>query len=187
MPFSREVTGGALLFAGTTMRFLTSTESEDWCLARRLEPVSRKFGPPASRKPRFRFRIPSDAGRRVALCCLLWQNMVESENSQRLLWIVEWSVWPSGEHFPLFARLRRSCGEHRSLGEVPGHLFERGEDDDGISFFVIATLFLWDCSLYSDSGIVIDASNDEFGAVSGPTTQAMANLKRALEKLQVLE
>jgi hypothetical protein len=103
------------------------------------------------------------------------------------LWIDDWSVWPSGEHLPLFTRLRQACGERRSLGEVPGHVFEAGEDEDGISFLVIATLFLWDYSLYSESGIVIDASNDEFGAVSAPMTRPMTDLKRALEKLQVLE
>jgi len=56
---------------------------------------------------------------------------------ERLLLIEEWDVWPSGEHFPLFTRLREACGERRSLIDTPGHLFGLGDAKDGLSFLIL--------------------------------------------------
>jgi hypothetical protein len=96
-------------------------------------------------------------------------------------------VWPSGEHFPLFTRLREACGERRHLIEAPGHLFGPGEDDDGLSFLILATLFLWDYSLYSESGATIVVSHDEFGVVLEPKNRPLWELRRGLERLEVLD
>jgi hypothetical protein len=106
---------------------------------------------------------------------------------QRLLLIEEWGVWPSGEHLPLFTRLREACGERRSLIDLPGHLFGTGDDDDGLSFLILATLFLWDYSLYSESGAAIVVSHDEFGVVLTPKNDLMSELRQELERLHVLE
>jgi hypothetical protein len=105
----------------------------------------------------------------------------------RLLLIEQWSVWPSGEHLPLFTRLREACGERRSLIDVPGHLFGTGDDEDGLSFVILATLFLWDYSLYSELGAVIVVSHDEFGVVFEPKNHSMSELRQGLDRLQVLE
>jgi hypothetical protein len=129
---------------------------------------------------------PTPAGR-VALCRLLWQHVVDSQQTERLLLIEGWSVWPSGEHLPLFTRLREACGEGRSLADVPGHLFAMDDEEDGLSFLVVATLFLWDYLLCSGSGRAIMMSHDEYGAVVAPDDDAMLELRQGLERLHVLE
>jgi hypothetical protein len=96
-------------------------------------------------------------------------------------------VWPSGEHLPLFARLREACGERRSLIDVPGHLFGTGDEDDGLSLLILATVFLWDYSLYSESGVAIVVSHDEFGIVFASKNYLASELRQGLEQLQVLE
>jgi hypothetical protein len=177
----------ATLPSKRAMRFLTRDECKEWCGQRHFERLPYERGDSGSgRPPAYRFKIPTDAGQRVALCRLVWQQIVESEGIPRLLVIEGWSVWPSGEHFPLFTRLRDACGEHRMLIDVPGHLFGTGDDDDGLSFLVLATLFLWDYSLYSESGALIVVSHDEFGDVFEPKRYRMSGLRRGLELLQVL-
>lgn len=89
-------------------------------------------------------------------------------------------------HLPLFTRLRERLGERRLLIDAPGHLFNPGDDDDGLSFLVLATIFLWDYLLYSESGVVITGSNDEYGAVYEPKNRQVPDLRRALERLDVL-
>jgi hypothetical protein len=170
------------------MRFLTSDECKEWCRQRHFVRLPYERGDSAlPSTAKYRFKIPTDAGKRVALCRLLWHHIVDSEGLQRLLLIEEWSVWPSGEHVPLFTRLREACGERRSLIDVPGHLFGTGDDEDGLSFLILATLFLWDYSLYSESGAAIVVSHDEFGVVLEPKNHSVSELRRALERLHVLE
>ena len=67
----------------------------------------------------YNFAIPSDAGERVQLCRILWESAGETDTTERLLWITGWSVWPSGEHMPLF-KLTRRAHEGGTLYEPAG-------------------------------------------------------------------
>jgi hypothetical protein len=170
------------------MRFLTRDESKEWCAQRHFDRLPYESGSRGAHvPPTYRFTIPIDTGKRVALCRLLWRHSVNSEGTPRLLLIEEWGVWPSGEHYPLFTRLREACGERRSLIDVPGHLFAVGDDDDGLSFLILATVFLWNYSLYSESGVAIVVSHDEFGVVFEQKNYSSSELRRRLDELQVLE
>lgn len=40
----------------------------------------------------------------------------------RMLWLKHWTTYPP-DHTILFEKFRRGCGEPRTLGEAPGHLF----------------------------------------------------------------
>jgi hypothetical protein len=60
-----------------------------------------------------------------------------------LLWITEWSVWPSSENRHLYYKLRHSYGGLRLLHEAPGHLFLEHEPEDLASFLQIAMLNGW--------------------------------------------
>ena len=51
-----------------------------------------------------------------------------------LLWITEWSIWPSSENWHLHYKLRHSYGDLRLLHEAPGHLFLGHESEDLASF-----------------------------------------------------
>jgi hypothetical protein len=128
---------------------------------------------------KYDFTIPNDAGRRVALCRLLWDLADDDAVTERLLWMIGWSVWE--EHMPLFKTLRRALGEERELIEIPGHLIDPAESDDGLSLLIVACQFLWDGWLYSRSGVVVEVSNDEVGAVYEPSSTQRSGRRQALE------
>ncbi len=87
-----------------------------------------------------------------------------------LVWFTEWGVWPSGEHPPIFERLRASYGETRSLNEIPAHVFTDSERDDLMSFVALGVLFLWDVNVIGSSGqLMLLYSHDEFVDVVGST------------------
>ncbi|HKW00867.1 MAG TPA: hypothetical protein VJN96_13665 [Vicinamibacterales bacterium] len=169
------------------MTFLTPDECKAWLRKRGLDHIPP--GPGASRPQSYEayeFRIPHDAGARVALCRQLWRECGDQARLDRLLVMTGWSVWPSGEHLPLFTRLRERFDERRPLIGAPGHLFTSGDEDDGLSFLVLATMFLWDYRLYAESGVIMTGSNDEVGAVYEPKDRRVPDLRRALERLDVL-
>lgn len=60
-----------------------------------------------------------------------------------LLWVTEWSIWPSSENWHLYYKLRHSYGDLRLLHEAPGHLFQGHESEDFASFLQIAMLNGW--------------------------------------------
>jgi hypothetical protein len=60
-----------------------------------------------------------------------------------LLWITEWSIWPSSENWHLYYRLRQGYGDRTLLHETPGHLFLEHEAEDLASFLQIAMLNGW--------------------------------------------
>jgi hypothetical protein len=62
---------------------------------------------------------------------------------QTLLWITEWSIWPSSENWHLYYKLRHSYRDLRLLNEAPGHLFLGHESEDLTSFLQIAMLNGW--------------------------------------------
>jgi hypothetical protein len=102
-----------------------------------------------------------------------------------LLWITDWSVWPSGEHLPLMTRLRHALREERSVYDAPGCLVRAGENDDGLSVVILALLFLWDVWILDGErrGAVL-FSHDEFGDVGG---HGLDEAIERLRQIQVLE
>ena len=62
---------------------------------------------------------------------------------ETLLWLTEWSIWPSSENWHLYYKLRQSYVDHRLLHEAPGHLFLAHEMEDLASFLQIAILNGW--------------------------------------------
>ncbi|MGA2373103.1 MAG: hypothetical protein ABSG11_20770 [Candidatus Korobacteraceae bacterium] len=60
-----------------------------------------------------------------------------------LLWMTEWSIWPSSENWHLYYKLRQSYGDRTLLHEAPGHLFLEHEAEDLASFLQIGMLNGW--------------------------------------------
>jgi len=132
------------------------------------------------------FTIPSDAGRRVALVREIWAR-VGSGQPEALLWVTDWSVWPSSEHMPLADAVRRGLGEDRPLQVAPGCLVRLGEDDEALAVLVTAVLFLWDCWVLSpDGGLAAFFSHDEYRVICG-LAGVPDSLRRALDALGLLE
>ena len=149
------------------MRFLTPKQCAAWS-SKRGYPLKqyegRVLGPdPCLTYPKFHFvefPSPEESGRKVWLARLLYSFLEHSP--EVLIWVNDWGVWE--EHMPLFARFRQAFGESRHLIDAPGHIVRPDEIDDGISVFVIACLFLWDCHVLSASGRdALFTSHDEYG------------------------
>ena len=146
------------------MTGLTKAECVAWCSERDLDlPAIGSTGWPTT-LVRHKILIPKDSGQRVELDRYLWSLCQEQSQSHALLWTTQWGVWPSCEHAPLFYALRERYNERRPLIEAPGCLFDI-RNDDGFSFFLVASLFFWDVWLYSDTAMVAFLSHDEYGFV----------------------
>ena len=153
---------GALQFrqASDDVLTLSRTAAENWCVAHGvLLDGRRRPDEPACAA---RFDIPEDAGRRIGMVA---ERMAHYESEPEILvWFTEWGVWPSGERPHIFTRLRASYGENRPLIETPGHVFQRLEQDDAISFVTLGVLFLWAVYVVGGSGNrLVHYSHDEVG------------------------
>ena len=147
------------------MRILTKAECQQWC-------EEHGFGLSSSGKPSILgapegadFRIPKDAGARLALAQGHLRKFREAP--EVLVWITEWAVWPSGERMHMFDRFRLSYGVASPLIEHPGHLLGHDEFEETSSMAAFAILFLWDCYVLAcDKRAALFYSHDEFGSVS---------------------
>ena len=108
---------------------------------------------------------------------MLWRATGESP---RLLWVTDWSVWPSGEHFPLYSLLRERLGDRRTLHEAPGHLAASGEDEEsGLAVATVAVLFLWDLWVLGEGrGFML--SHDEHGTFFTKSPESAAEVQQGL-------
>jgi hypothetical protein len=170
------------------LQFLTEEQSRAWASDRKYPLGERPSsvladGPPFARQT---FRIPSDAGARVALVRAIWSD-VGSAQPEALLWITAWSVWPSSEHMPLADAVRRGLGEDRPLSDAPGCLVRLGEDDQALAVLVTAVLFLWDCWVLSPDGtLAAFFSHDEYGVICG-LPDVPDPVRRSLDTLGLLK
>ena len=168
------------------MQFLSVEQCRAWA-SQRGHRVNVAFGHPVASEltPSLRFAIPQDAGARVALARLLWEEAGDGA-PEALLWITDWGVWPSGEHPPLVEAARRGLGAERALADSPGHLVHAGEDEEGLSVLVLAVLFLWDCWLLSAAQRpAVFVSHDEYGVIAGHAD--VAGLRCRLEAFGIAE
>ena len=150
------------------MRVLSPQQAATWCHAHDVALSDR--GLPDRSDADLNFRIPCDAQKRVYLVS---QAMGPFVDEPFLVWFDDWSVWPSGQRMHVFDRLRMSYGETRRLIDSPGHLFDRTEIEDGISFVTVGALFLWDCYVVNPSRTkLLYLSHDEYGVTKGMDLQA---------------
>jgi hypothetical protein len=109
---------------------------------------------------------------------MLWRA---TDASPRLLWVTDWSVWPSGEHFPLYSLLRERLGDRRTLHEAPGHVAAPDEDEEsGLAVAAVAALFLWDLYVLGE-GRGFFLSHDEYGEFFTNRPELAAELRKDLE------
>jgi hypothetical protein len=147
------------------MRSLTKSEACKWCVAHHVFLDERQLPQPNFAESQGHdFKIPADAGQRIALLSGLFRNIPGDQ--EILLWFTEWGVWPSSERAHMFERFRDSYGEHRRLSDAPAYVFNSAEREDLISFTGFGILFLWDCHVLTASGDTwLFLSHDETGWV----------------------
>jgi hypothetical protein len=118
------------------MRFYTRQECEEWLRGR--ERVTPDQNPDLRRE---RISFPQEAHEFFYLAHWIATSLTYREPT--LLWITEWSVWPSSENWHLYYKLRRSYGDTGLLHESPGHLFLQHEAEDLASFLQLSMLNGW--------------------------------------------
>jgi hypothetical protein len=142
------------------MDALTKGEAKRWCQAQGASFGERDFPVPKSRAAEF--KIPPDAGQRVALVASHLEPFEAA--GKTLVWFDDWAVWPSGQRMHIFERFLRSYGDPRPLIERPAFLFSKGEFEDLVSFATIGVLFLWDVHVVSAKARqLVFYSHDEYG------------------------
>ena len=160
---------------------LSRADAEAWCKAHRI-PTNSSAPVRSNEMHRIEFSIPSDAGRRVALTGLIYPATWHP-GTDVLVWVTQWSVWPSGEHLPLFRRFRQALGADVSLEEAPAQSFQPSDLEDGVSMMLLSCLFLWDSwTVCSNGSYVVQLSHDEWGAVYCRDEATHAELRQALDR-----
>lgn len=118
------------------MRFYSKEECEEWLVGRdRVKPDA----VPGVQVERFDY--PKEPHRVFVMSHWIARSLTYRQPA--LLWVTEWSIWPSSENWHLYYKLRHSYGDLRLLHEAPGHLFLEHESEDLASFVQIAMLNGW--------------------------------------------
>jgi hypothetical protein len=145
------------------MKIITKDEAAEWCRSHNM--AINDFGLPAvwDIPEATDFQVPPDAGQRTALAREQIGKLVV--NGSCLVWLDDWSVWPTGQWHHLFQRFRLSYGCGDQLIKRPAHVIDKGEMDAAVSIGVYAILMLWDCYVISDTGSWVFYSHDECGRI----------------------
>jgi hypothetical protein len=160
MPLVRSSGTAATPLDSKIMKILTKQEILEWCRKNAI-PFD-DLGRPKFIYESEGFKIPADAGQRVALVKNNFQ--IFKDEAEILIWFTEWGIWPSSERMHIFERVRLSYGENRPMMEAPGHVFNQEEAEDALSFATLGVLFLWDCYVLNPKGTkVLFYSHDETG------------------------
>jgi len=117
--------------------------------------------------------IPTDAGKRIYM---VKEDLKDYRGHGVLLYFADWSVWPSGEWFPLFERLQSACKLEGRLIDKPSYFFGANEYDDMLNFVMIGVIFLWDLYVMSDDGRVVFYSHDEMRDIGERALDGHANV-----------
>jgi hypothetical protein len=158
------------------LKFLSTEETLSWCKEHDIA-LRSDFCLPERSDTSAEFKIPEDAQKRVALASRLMTGFAGTTHV--LVWFDDWSVWQSGQRMHIFERFRMSYGETRPLIQCPGHVFDKDELDDAISFVTLAVLFLWDCYVVIPKREkLLFFSHDEYGLLKG-IDSSLASVKPA--------
>lgn len=144
------------------MKTITPNEAAEWCKAHGV--AIDILGLPNIGRDELgstTFVIPDDAGKRTAMVKSQMTTLLHE--STCLVWLHDWSVWPSGQWHHIFERFRLSYGCKDSLMSKPAHLVEKSESDAAMSIAVYAVLMLWDCFVVTDDGKWLYYSHDQVG------------------------
>jgi hypothetical protein len=107
------------------------------------------------------FHIDPDSGGKAALARNL-ANLLE-KNTEIMVYVGDWSVWPSSINYDLFDGYRKSHGEVRPIWDAPAHLFSPGETATLTSIIAIGLFFVWDVYVFNSKGkFLLVFSHDEW-------------------------
>lgn len=138
------------------MKCITHDESLAWMQAHGLD----SLGVHQQMSSRWSLRIPGDSGRKISLArsVLDWFPQTDC-----LLLVKCWGIWPSAENPRLCQLVRCALGENRPLQDAPGHLFHAIERDDLECVLDLCLYNFWDAILVtSEASSLVTLSHDEW-------------------------
>lgn len=126
-----------------------------------------------------KFAIPVEAGALLGLCRQLFRQ--ERESPWTMITAESSAIWPSWEDANLYRMMRQARGLSVDIAYGDGHLFDRAESDDMVSFAYVFASFRYDFRII-DTNREIHAffSHDDFLFVQvaeklGPALQEITN------------
>lgn len=129
------------------------------------------------------YRIPEDSGRKTALAKIIAEFF--KKDTEVLLWINEYGIWPTSEDVNLFLGFRKSLGENSMLYEKPGHLFSGDEIATIVSLLAIVFYFIWGAVIVSvKNKFMIKISHDEIIAIFALEPNTLTEECKILDKLK---
>jgi hypothetical protein len=155
------------------MRFLDHTWTWDWCREHGF-PLDEPDGPVAPRlanDPSLTHRerpvhsAAADSEKAHELAIKLAASLGDWDEC--LLWATDWDVWPNEENWPRYYAWRAQFAERRSVGEAPGHLFDRSDMSALTEFLAHVIECGWDVTILPSkasqaTGLRIRTSHDEW-------------------------
>jgi hypothetical protein len=118
------------------LRFYTKDECEEWLRGKERQKPEAVPGTQVER-----IDYPREPHRVFGIAHWIASSL--TYRMPTLLWITEWSIWPSSENWHLYYTLRHRHSDLRLLHEAPGHLFLGHESEDLASFLQVAMLNGW--------------------------------------------
>jgi hypothetical protein len=103
-----------------------------------------------------------------------------------LLWVTDWSIFPSSENMLLFDTFRRAHGESRRIDEAPGHLFDRADKSTIECLIDLGLYFYWDLSIFDGRGTFIRIDHDDLLLVNTAEIGAATRYRVGIEQLGLL-
>jgi len=168
------------------VKFLTTEEAKGWCQARGLKVTADRYLHYEPDSPHcFTIGLEDKPSSLIGLVDRLLPTWEDVPFEGALLWIRQRGIW--GDHSEgtgeaMIGQMRRSKGEQRSLGELPGHLFARDEAFEAHSYVLIPMLFGWDAFVVPESGdYFIFISHDGVAEVMARTADKVEELRQRVE------
>jgi hypothetical protein len=127
------------------------------------------------------YRIPTASGKKTVLSRVI-TSLFDSE-TESLLWIDEWGIWPSCEDWTLFEGFRKSLGESTKLYEKPGHIFSK--QDLGAITSLVAMVLYFCCGAVivpTTKSFIIKISHDEFIDIYSQDKEVLIQIKSIIKK-----
>jgi|SRR6266540_2885714 len=128
------------------------------------------------------YKFPVDSGKKTALSKTIASFF--DTDSEALLWINEFGIWPSSEDINLFNGFRRSLGEFSALTVKPGHIFSSNDLETIGSLLSMILYFCWGAVLVSTSkNLIIKISHDEIIDIFARDKQSFSEIRGRLNGL----
>lgn len=108
------------------------------------------------------------------------------ERSQYLIWCKDWGIFSSDEYPEIWTALRTGQGEHRSLREAPGHLFQPQESALARGMGRLSLLFSWDSFVITEPvRFITFMSHDGLLFFYGESKQHLHDLSKRLAQIDL--